>query len=178
MPSFLVQLLLCVSSYFPLLAIFALQFYFKGHAILGIVIMSGGTIGLLGLAIYLRVVASIAPSPFTVTSINRRDGEAMSYIVTYLLPFIAIPSGSLADALSLGIILVVLGVLYMNSDMLHINPMLNLGCWHIYDVTLKNGESRSLISRQRIRKGLEIKAIVITPDILLEVKHVPEHSKQ
>jgi hypothetical protein len=111
------------------------------------------------------------PNPETVASVNRRDGEAMSYIVSYLLPFIALPSGTLADGISLGIFLLVLGVLYINSDMLHINPMLNLGGWHIYEITISNGETRTLIARQRVRKGAAIKTIRVTDDILLEVKH-------
>jgi hypothetical protein len=86
-----------------------------------------------------------------VVQVRRRDGEAMSYIVTYLLPFLAVPFGNFEQAVSMGIFFLVLAVLYVNSDMIHINPMLNLLGFHIYEIELKNGEIHSIITRRRVR---------------------------
>ncbi|HFD87403.1 MAG TPA: hypothetical protein ENJ35_06990 [Gammaproteobacteria bacterium] len=92
----------------------------------------------------------------------------MSYIVTYLLPFIALPSGDLASGISLGIFLIVLAILYVNSDMLHINPMLNLAGWHIYEVTLEKGEIFTLIAKVRVRKDMDLKVTQMGDWIYLE----------
>src|ERR1043166_4789541 len=123
MPSLFIRLLLCLSSYFPLTVIFAVQFFSKGRYVAAIVSLSAGIFGLVGLSIYLRLARRLSALAVHVDSVSRQDAEAMSYIVTYLLPFIALPSGSMADGICLGIFLAVIAVLYVHSDMLHINPM-------------------------------------------------------
>ena len=169
MPSLLIRFLLCVSSYFPLTVIFAIQFFFKGQRWAGIVALAIGAAGLIGISVYLRFARRLNSIHIKIESVTRRDGEAMTYIVSYLLPFIALPSGDTASFVSLGIFLFVLFVLYMNSDMMHINPMLNLSGWHIYEITLPDGETRALVSHRRARKGRETKVIQMGDDILLEV---------
>lgn len=169
MASIFIRFLLCLSSYFPLAAIFAVQFFFKGNKNGGVGALVVGLIGLIGISVYLRFVKRLNPMKIKVDSVMRRDGEAMSYIVSYLLPFIALPTGYLASCVSLGLFLFVLIILYMNSDMIHINPMLNMMGWHVYEITLSDGEIRTLISRRRARKGLEINTIQMSEDIYLEV---------
>lgn len=169
MPSLLIRFLLCLSSYFPLAAIFAVQFFFAGHRWAGVGALAVGAIGLVGIVVYLRVARRLNPMNVTIQSVSRRDGEAMSYIVSYLLPFIALPSADAASIASLSVFLLVLIVLYMNSDMMHINPMLNMVGWHVYEITLNDGETRTLISKKRARKGRVASTIQMGDDILLEV---------
>lgn len=130
--------------------------------------MVAGTIGLIGLAIYLRAAQRIGAVNIKITDLQRRDGEAMSYIVTYIIPFIAIPYSGVEQGIALSIFFVVLAILYVNSNMLHINPMLNLGRYHLYEVTLENGSVQTLITKHRMVRGGEVSAITIGEDILLE----------
>lgn len=169
MPSIFIRFLLCLSSYFPLAVIFAIQFFFKGNWWGGIGALVIGFVGLIGIGVYFLFVRRLESMKVEMESVVRRDGEAMSYIVSYLLPFIALPSGDAASCVSLGVFLAVLVVLYMNSDMMHINPMLNLMGWHIYEITLTDGETQTLISRRRARKGRKANVIQMGNDILLEV---------
>jgi len=50
MPSILIRILLCISSYFPLVIIFTIQCYMKGHKRAGIAVLAVGTLGLIGLS--------------------------------------------------------------------------------------------------------------------------------
>lgn len=170
MPSFLIRLLLCLSSYFPLAVIFAVQFYMKGHCWVAIAILAVGTLGLIGVSIYIALARRLNTITLEVERISRRDGDAMSYIVSYILPFIALPSRNPADVISLGVFLLVLGVVYINSGMMHINPMLNLAGWHVYEVTLKNGETAAFLSRRHIRKDKNISVVRMDDNIYLEAK--------
>lgn len=170
MPSLLVRLILCLTSYLPLTVIFAVQYYFNKKYITAVLLLVIGIVGLIITEMYLLTAKRLNPRSMSIQSMNKRDGEVMSYIVSYLLPFIALPSGSLADKISLGIFLIVLIVLYINSDMLHINPILSLTGWHVYDVSLTNGENYILLSRRAARKGREMKVINVCEDILMEVK--------
>ncbi|MBX7244072.1 MAG: hypothetical protein K1X53_01155 [Candidatus Sumerlaeaceae bacterium] len=105
-----------------------------------------------------------------IDKVIRRDGEAMSYIASYVLPFLAVPTGKLADGICLAVFLLVLVILYIHSDMLHVNPMLNLAGWHIYEVTTNTGETRALISRRRIKNGSVAKVMQVGEDIMMEGK--------
>lgn len=170
MPSLLIRMLLFLSSYFPLAVIFAVQLYLQGHIGWAVSCLSSGLAGLIGLAAFMRTTTKINPLSVKVATVSRRDGEAMSYIVTYLLPFIALPSGDVANGISLGVFLIVLAILYVNSDMMHINPMLNLAGWHLYEITLQQGDVYTLITKSRIRKGMDLSVIQMGDWIYLETR--------
>lgn len=80
------RLLLFLSSYFPLALIFFVLFVNKDQR-LAVGILSIGVIGLIGMALYLRTVRKLGPVHIDIANIQRHDGEAMSYIVTYVIPF-------------------------------------------------------------------------------------------
>jgi hypothetical protein len=92
----------------------------------------------------------------------------MAYIVTYIIPFLAIPFGGWKEGIALSIFFVVIGILNVNSNMIHINPMLNLSGYHLYEVTLENGDVHSLVTRRRIRHRETLTAVRLGDDILLE----------
>lgn len=168
MPSLLIRLLLFLSSYFPLtVIIFILMF--GQNLIIATTILVLGILGLCGVSLYLFTVRKLNPMGIEIASVRRRDGEAMSYIVTYLLPFLAVPFSSLEKSIGLGIVFLVLGILYVCTDMIHINPMLNLLGFHIYEIELKNGDIYSIITRGRVRRGRNLSAVKVAEDILLEV---------
>lgn len=92
----------------------------------------------------------------------------MSYIASYVIPFLAVPFNGLEQALSLIIFFIVLGVIYVNSNMIHINPMLNIIGYTLYDVTLESGSTHSLITRRHIVRGESLSVVKIGEDILME----------
>jgi len=46
--------------------------------------------------------------------------------------------------------------------MIHINPMLNLGRYHIYEVTLDDETVHALISKRRISRGWDLPGVRIS----------------
>lgn len=167
MPNLLTKLTLFLSSYLPLWLIFAVQFHAKHHSIVAGIVGGFAVFCLLGLFGYISKAKAINPVSLKIAGLNRRDGEAMSYIVSYLLPFIALPSSNTGDLISLGIFIVVLAVLYINSDMIHINPVLNLMGWHIYEVEKDSGQICTVISKQKIRVNQEIQVGQIGDDLFI-----------
>jgi hypothetical protein len=167
MPSPLIRFLLFLSSYFPLALIFFFLF-FNHRPRLAASILSVGTLGLIGMAIYLRYAQKIGAFKVKVAAVQRRDGDAMSYIVSYVIPFMSVPFSGWEQGVALSIFFVVLSILYVNSNMIHINPMLNLAGYHLYEVTLEDGGVHSLISNRRVARGQPLSVIKIGEDILLE----------
>lgn len=161
-----------LSSYFPLALIFFVLFV-SSRPYIAASILAVGLLGLLGLWIYFRQVKRLAPIRITVTGFQRLDAEAMSYIVTYVIPFLAIPFSGWEQGVALSIFFVVLGILYVNSNMIHINPMLNLAGYHLYEVVLEGGGIQALISRRRIVRGASLSVVRLGEDILLDKAHEP-----
>lgn len=167
MGSIIARLLLFLSSYFPLALIFFL-ILIENERWIAVGILTIGVIGLIGMSVYLKMAYSLGPMQIKVATIQRRDGEAMSYIVTYVIPFLSIPFGGWKQGVALSIFFIVLGILYVNSNMIHINPMLNLAGFHIYEIVLDDGSIHSLLTKRRIVRGEELRVIKIGEDIFLE----------
>jgi len=72
----------------------------------------------------------------------------MSYIVTYLVPFLDVKFTELDNVIGLGIIFLVLGILYVNLNMVYINPVLNLVGFHIFDTRTADDRPMVLITRR------------------------------
>lgn len=169
MPNVGGRLLLFLSSYFPLtLVIFFLLLNKHWKTSWGVLI--GGTACFLTLLIYLKSLRTRAPIRVKVAEFKRRDGEVMSYIASYLIPFLTFSFSGWEQIVSLVIIFIVLGIIYVNSNMIQINPMLNVLGYSLYEVTLEGGSVHSLITRQRPSRGQNLSVAKIGDDILMEIR--------
>ena len=93
----------------------------------------------------------------------------MSYIVTYLLPFLAVKMSDKMDLASLGLLLFVVGVLYVNSNLIHTNPILSMMGYHLFEIEDSEKKTSTLIcKRQYVRTGSQLNAISIGDYILVE----------
>jgi hypothetical protein len=170
MPSVPTRVLLFLSSYAPLFLIIAMRgwsdsrYLAGGLAVLAI-------LSVVVLFIFIRNARKLTADKITVDSIISRDGDAMSYIVTYLLPFLAVKLSDVTDAASLGIVLFVIAILYVNSNMIYTNPVLNIAGYHIFEIQDAEGKTMALICRRAyVRTGSEIDVISIGDYVLLEKK--------
>ena len=85
-------------------------------------------VGISGLLILLNNLKRNLPNGrvVRVTRINNRNSEAIGYIATYIVPFVASDFSTLFEC---GIFLVVMGLIYaiyINSNMILINPLLSI----------------------------------------------------
>jgi hypothetical protein len=113
-------------------------------------------IGFLGLA-FLSLIFQMAffakakrnvAIPIKAVSIVSKDGEAMSYIVTYILPFLEVDLGNVNDSLALVLVFFVIAILYVSSNLIHTNPVLNLSGYHIFEIEDESGKASTLISKR------------------------------
>jgi hypothetical protein len=169
MPTVLIRSMLFLSSYFPLALIFFFLFV-EQQPIWSIAVLAISLSGLVIMGLYFFYFAPrLGSIQQRITALQRRDGDVMGYIASYLLPFVAIPFGGWQQAVALLIFVVVLGIVYVNSNMIHINPMLNLIGYHVYEITLEHSEApHSLITRRRIAAGETIHLVTIGDGIFLD----------
>jgi len=166
-PSVLTRLLLFLSSYFPLSLIFFVILV-QEHRKVATGILAVGLGGLVWMLLYLRKAQTLGGVQLKIATFHRRDAEAMAYIVTYIIPFLVIPFHGWKEGIALAIFFVVLGILYVNSNMVHINPMLNLFGYHLYEITADDGGVHSLLARRTIRHRESVTVVKLGDEILLE----------
>jgi hypothetical protein len=170
MPNVLTRLILFLSSYAPLFMIIAMRGWEKSRTV-GLVMVVVAIVSVIVLFLFLGVVSRLAPDKIIVESVTSRDGDTMSYIVTYLLPFLAVNLSDVMDVGSLGVLFLVIAILYVNSNMIYTNPVLNLAGFHVFEIHDANGKTSALISkRSYLRTGTEINAMSVGDYVLLEKK--------
>jgi hypothetical protein len=170
MPNLPTRLILFLSSYAPLFLIVALRGWRDtrtiAYALIGVAVVS-----VIVLFIFLSSARKLAPGKVSVASVVSRDGDVMSYIVTYLLPFLAVKLNDPMDVGSLAVVFIVIAILYISSNMIQTNPVLNLVGYHVFEIEEGDGKTASLIcKRAYIRTGSEIDAVSIGNYVLLEKK--------
>ncbi len=169
MPTVLIRCMLFLSSYFPLALIFFVLFV-EQQPVWAMIVLIIGLSGFITMALYFfQFAPQLSSIQERITGLQRHDGDVMGYIASYLIPFVAIPFGGWQQGVALLIFVIVLGIVYVNSNMIHINPMLNLLGYHVYEITLEHSEtSHSLITHRRITKNEMIHLIDIGDGIFLD----------
>ncbi len=168
MPRMSTRALLFLSSYSPLFLILSMRgWHDNRHLALGLALLA--FVSLLGLIVFLRLARSLQPSLLIVMSVKSRDGDVMSYIVTYLLPFLAIKMNDKMDVASLGLLLLVIGILYVNSNLIHTNPILSIMGYHLFEIEDGENKTSTLICKQSyVRTGSELRTVSIGDYVLME----------
>ena len=162
MPTIPVRIVLFFSSYAPLFPILAMRGWRDSRYLaIGLVVVA--VVAVLVLFVFLRTARKLAADRIRVESVSSRDGDAMSYIVTYLLPFLAVKLNDVTDVGSLGMVLLVIAILYVNSNMIYANPALNIAGNHVFKIHDADGKTTALIcKRTYIRTGSEIDVISLS----------------
>jgi hypothetical protein len=99
------------------------------------------------LYLFIRSYSGVDPYPVKIKTVSSRDSDVMSYIVSYLLPFLGISFKDVLSALSFGISITVIGIIYVSANMVYINPVFSLRGYHMLEVEDDAGKVSPLISR-------------------------------
>ena len=145
-----------------------------------IVIVSGvlTVLGGVGTLVFLRTARRKTAGDFKLIEVENRDPDVSGYAATYLLPFLTVFSGSWQDITSLLVFIVVLGVVFVRSRLIYVNPvlaMLGFRLWCVIPLSAgaefdpeRTPWPRFLLADSgRIRRGQTISARRITDDLLL-----------
>lgn len=101
--------------------------------------------------------------PFEVKKIESINYEHLTFLATYIIPLISFDFESTRQMIVLGLLFVVMGVIYIKTDLFYANPSLALLGFYIYkaDGSFKTGNRDGIIiiSRQKITHGQKISYI-------------------
>jgi hypothetical protein len=163
----LARAVLFLSSYAPLALIFAGLFW-QTHPAAAAANLGVAALSLLGLAIFFLGAHRLAPRQSKVATVRGRDDQVMSYVMSYLVGFLSVAFSDTRHLIALAAFFLLLAYIYVNANVIHVNPVLNLLGYHLYEVTLADGETYSLIARGRVRRGATLSFATIGDDILLQ----------
>jgi len=93
--------------------------------------------------------------------IENTGKATLQYFLTYVIPFLAVEIFDWQDLATYGIIFVIIGILYIKSDLIYLNPTLLLLRYNIYKVVtaereivvISKNDNRKIISNPMIEIG-------------------------
>lgn len=110
------------------------------------------------------------PDQITLSRISPKGAEALNYIATYIIPFVSFSTQKLNDVVAIGLLLMVLGLVYVQSNLIHINPMLSAFGYGVFEVETSNGLHLFLVSRTAsVRRRSSIRVVRLSDSVYLEV---------
>jgi hypothetical protein len=133
MPNSTFAFALFLSSYSPAFLIIAVRSFNNSWGLFWIA-LGLGAVSAGAFLIFIRVVRGGSPFVVEVDHIEPRDSDLAAYVATYLLPFVLVPSATAQDVIGLGLFLFFIGLLWVNSGMLYLNPLLSLVGYRLYVV--------------------------------------------
>ncbi|AOT08266.1 hypothetical protein S4054249_10620 [Pseudoalteromonas luteoviolacea] len=113
--------------------------YFGAVAVIGVV----SIVGILGLLMLLKNVKRRCVQggrEAVVQEIENKNSESITYLFTYLIPFVFQDLSSFTNVVSIAVLLIVTFMIYVNSGMILINPTISMR-YTLYQVTYKDHES-------------------------------------
>lgn len=165
------RIVLFLSSYAPLTVIYAVQYWARNWLIFGVA--CGVTVSSIVIADFLlsHVARSHAINPDIVDGCCQTGGEVMGYVASYLVPFLTLSLSDVRQVLALAFYLVVLGYLYVTTNMIAVNPTIQvLLRYRVYDVTLRRQGSQQLITRRNLHLKDELWVARIGSNVIIEGK--------
>jgi hypothetical protein len=171
-PQLALRLLAFLGAYAPLEAMLAIRFWSKSTlASISLLIVAFGASALT--LWYVKTSRREAePDTVTVAGVSRRDESVMAYLFTYVLPFVGMPFGDVADVSAASIFFVLLLVLYIRTELFYVNPILSLVGYRVYEIAVDGAPPITVLSKDRfIRVGAPLYiARLVGDDVYAQTK--------
>ena len=103
-----------------------------------------------------------------IVEVENKNNESISYISTYIVPFIFQDTNNFFDIASISIVLIIIFFIYTKSNMIVINPILSIThTLYQIDYNKKNQTKKALLitKEEDLESGQEIKINLITKNI-------------
>lgn len=104
--------------------------------------------------------------PVEAKKVKNINSEYLAFLTTYIIPLVLVDFSSKRQVVILVLILLVIGVIYIKTNMFHSNPTLALLGYRIYEVeTNKDGICGTFISLDEIEEGQSVRYIRLDKNV-------------
>lgn len=90
---------------------------------------------------------------FQIKNIQSQNKEYITYLGTYILPFIALETKSILDIAAYIVLFVTMGLIYIRTNLIFTNPMLLFFGYDLIEITDTNNNKNVCISKYKFREG-------------------------
>lgn len=107
----------------------------------------------------------------TIVNIKKNESDVSSYFITYLIPFLG-ANDSVFDLIIFACVFILIGFIYVENNMLHVNPTLFLLRYKVFNATLSTGEEVCLICKKSpisIRRDPNIVVSKLSESFFIEI---------
>lgn len=136
-----------------------LAFLFIVSAIAGIAIV----------LVFLKIAKNLAPSFVTIKKLPGGSQDTVAYLITYLVPFIGFKFTDLNGAVANAIIFLMIGFLYVQSNMVYLNPVLSLMGYKINKVSV-DGVEKLMLAKADIKDQTRVKVVAISRGVYIHAE--------
>jgi|GEM_PF-1791551 len=151
--NYFAKISLYLTSFFPLSIVYFLVLI-EANLIFACSILAFFSFYLLVTSLLFRSLRKSSTEKIRIKTVELKNDSTTSYLISYVLPFTTIPiDSSWNQILAFFVFFVVLGHLYINSNMIFINPFLNLVGLNIYKITNNHGKSYMMLTNQSLSDG-------------------------
>jgi hypothetical protein len=177
--------LLFLSAYSPVFLILALRAYGRACplVIMAVCLLLAATVGVMAV---LLVVSRTEPQQMRLVTVEQRDGDLAGFLVAYLLPFVGVLASDWRDVLAVALFIGFIGIVYVNSRMIYVNPLLAVFGYHLILIratTDPKGRSAASLSpqflitkRHRLRPDETFTARSVTGEMLVSLPKDDDHA--
>ncbi|HHR6130900.1 TPA: hypothetical protein ACS72K_002527 [Providencia alcalifaciens] len=119
------------------------------------VLISLSIFGVVGLKIFLSNVkrrCQTSGRTVKILDIENKNNESISYLFTYIIPFVFQDLSIISNVIPIAILLIVTGLIYINSSMILINPTISI-YYTLYQITYLDIESNKKRSGMILTKS-------------------------
>lgn len=156
-----------IGSYVLLFVLLAIRFQTTWLEVVCGVIAAYGLLDMIW--IVFGVTRRTASEPLRLAGITDAGPEVSGYVATYLLPFLTVAEPTTRDVVAYAIFLLVIGLIYVRSEMTQINPTLYILGRRVVAVHTTHGWSGYVVVRSSVRPGDVIQAVPLNPDVRVQV---------
>jgi hypothetical protein len=132
--------------------------------------LAAGFLGLLGLAAMHR--NSAPEATITLKSVERKDLEAVIYIVAYILPFLGAFTTNLPTLETFAVLFVISLLVTLRTDAFYVNPVLAIIGIRVYRVEDEDDNEQVILTRRKTLKTGSTLSVVSLADGLWREKKV------
>ena len=111
-------------------------------------------------------------TPETVIKVKNTGVEYLSYLGTYIIPFIGMKFDSVNNSLATWVLILVIALIYPRTNLIYANPTLALFGYNIYKVTLDTDTDEEIvvITREKIKKKKAYRFKELTEEVFFAKK--------
>lgn len=132
-----------------------------------------GLLMLLSLLTFAFVIASKANSRIEIAEhaeVENNTADVLAYFMTYLIPILSMDITSLSSVIINVVIFLIIGIMYVRGEIVHLNPLLVLAGYSLFDVdgitVISNLDGQGMREVLK-RKSYSIPVRVLAPNVVV-----------